>query len=81
MTPDPSVAIGLTMYTIVAVAKAVLLAVDIGLRIALAVLLAIASPFLWAFIANYQEYPVMAYLSAAIAGWLFLRIIVPRRFQ
>lgn len=69
------------MDTIATIAKVIILAVDIGLRIGLAVVLAIASPFLWAFIANYQEYPWMAAFSAAMAGWLFLRIIVPRRFQ
>ena len=73
--------IGLFMDAIVTIAKAIVLAVDIGLRIGLAVVLAIASPFLWAFMASYQEYPLLAAFSAVIAGWLFLRIIVPRRFQ
>ena len=81
MTPDPSVAIGLFMDAIVTVAKAVILAVDIGLRIGLAVVLAIASPFLWAFMASYQEYPLLAAVSAAITVWLLMRIFLPRRFQ
>ena len=73
--------IGLVMETIVAIGKTILLTIDIGLRIGLAVLLVLAWPFLWAFMANYQEYPELAFIAGAIAAWLLMKIIVPRRYQ
>ena len=81
LTPSPTMTIGLVMETIIAIAKTILLTIDIGLRIGLAVLLLLAWPFLYALMQAYQEYPLWACLSAITAAWLFLRIIVPRRYQ
>lgn len=69
------------MGTIVAIAKTVVLAIEIVLRTGLAVALILASPFLWALIGNYREYPGLALMAGGIALWLFARIFLPRRYQ
>lgn len=74
-------AMGLVMGTIVAIAKTVVLAIEIVLRTGLAVALILASPFLWALIGNYREYPGLALMAGGIALWLFARIFLPRRYQ
>ena len=57
------------------------LAIEIALRTGFAVALILASPFLWALIGNYQEYPGLALMAGGIALWLFGKIILPRRYQ